>query len=62
MKNYFDGKQAEAERRLPKDGERVFVRLLFERRRNRHFKLAAEWGDPSRVIGASNNSALITRI
>lgn len=62
MKNYFDGKHGVAERRLPKVGTRVFMRLPCEKRRTRYPKLAIEWDGPFRVIEISNNSALITRI
>ncbi|VDO92581.1 unnamed protein product [Heligmosomoides polygyrus] len=62
MKAYYDKKQHVAETRAPEVGERVFMKLPRERGQAKHPKLACEWEGPYRVIEASENSALITRI
>ncbi|VDO62573.1 unnamed protein product [Heligmosomoides polygyrus] len=62
MKRYFDARQAVEERRLPKVGARVFMKLPREREQSRHPKLTIEWDGPFRVLETSDNSALITRI
>ncbi|EYC16809.1 hypothetical protein Y032_0032g2506 [Ancylostoma ceylanicum] len=62
MKRYYDTKHNVDATKLPKVGERVFMRLPREKQSSKHPKLTVEWDGPYRVVHTSENSATITKI
>ncbi|XGW13215.1 hypothetical protein V3C99_013667, partial [Haemonchus contortus] len=62
MKNAYDKRNKIDVDKLPKVGDRVFLKLPREKVSKKHPKLSEPWGGPYRVIETSENSALICNI
>ncbi|EYC37336.1 hypothetical protein Y032_0802g2426 [Ancylostoma ceylanicum] len=62
MKETYDRRNKVDESRLPRVGDRVYVKLPREKTSRQYPKLCDPWGGPYRVIETSNNSALLASI
>ncbi|KAK6017264.1 hypothetical protein OSTOST_17217, partial [Ostertagia ostertagi] len=62
MKNEYDKRNKIDVDKLPKVGDRVFLKLPREKAGKKYPKLSEPWGGPYRVIETSENSALISNI
>ncbi|XGW22596.1 hypothetical protein V3C99_005091 [Haemonchus contortus] len=62
MKKQYDKRLDVDSSKLPKVGERVFLKMPAEKGKSAHPKLIHPWAGPYRVIEVSDNSALITEI
>ena len=62
MKEAYDKRNRVDLEKLPRTGDRVFLKLPREKANKQYPKLCEPWGGPYRVVETSDNSALITHI
>ncbi|EYC28685.1 hypothetical protein Y032_0007g3355 [Ancylostoma ceylanicum] len=62
MKQRYDARNKVEPSKLPRVGDRVYVRLPGEKNKSKHPKLVDCWSGPFRVIEVSENSALLSNI